>query len=114
MDGRLLQARLAELPLFTWNYRAQNPAIRHLGPMAQDFRAAFSLGEDEKHISTVDADGVAVDGIGNATLGDVYFGRREEIFRQRKEQNQATLDRLSQANLAWARYPTRDGLGTEL
>jgi hypothetical protein len=28
--------------------------------MAQDFRAAFGLGEDEKHISTVDAEGVAL------------------------------------------------------
>jgi hypothetical protein len=28
--------------------------------MAQDFYAAFKVGEDEKHISTVDADGVAL------------------------------------------------------
>jgi hypothetical protein len=28
--------------------------------MAQDFRAAFGLGEDDKHIATVDADGVAL------------------------------------------------------
>ena len=28
--------------------------------MAQEFRAAFGLGVDDKHISTVDADGVAL------------------------------------------------------
>ncbi len=28
--------------------------------MAQDFHAAFGVGEDERHISTVDADGVAL------------------------------------------------------
>jgi hypothetical protein len=28
--------------------------------MSQDFRAAFGLGEDDKHISTVDAEGVAL------------------------------------------------------
>lgn len=28
--------------------------------MAQDFRAAFDLGDDDKHIATVDADGVAL------------------------------------------------------
>ncbi len=28
--------------------------------MAQDFRAAFGLGEDEKHISTLDEGGVAL------------------------------------------------------
>ena len=31
-----------------------------MGPTAQDFYAAFGLGEDERHISTVDADGVAL------------------------------------------------------
>jgi len=28
--------------------------------MAQDFHTAFSVGEDDKHIATVDADGVAL------------------------------------------------------
>jgi trimeric autotransporter adhesin len=28
--------------------------------MAQDFHAAFDLGTDERHIATVDADGVAL------------------------------------------------------
>ena len=32
----------------------------HLGPMAQDFHAAFAVGQDDKHISMVDADGVAL------------------------------------------------------
>ena len=59
VDGQALLARLNAIPLLTWNYKAQDPSIRHLGPMAQDFRAAFELGEDEKHISTVDVDGVA-------------------------------------------------------
>jgi hypothetical protein len=52
--------KLCGLPLATWNYRSQDKSIRHLGPMAQDFHAAFQLGEDEKHITTVDADGVAL------------------------------------------------------
>ncbi len=43
-----------------WSYREQGIGVRHLGPMAQDFRAAFGLGEDEKHISAVDEEGVAL------------------------------------------------------
>jgi len=35
-----------------------NASNRHIGPMAQDFYAAFKLGTDDKHIATVDADGV--------------------------------------------------------
>ncbi len=53
-------ARVSELPLSTWSYIAQGEGIRHMGPMAQDFRAAFGLGESDTSISTIDADGVAL------------------------------------------------------
>ena len=51
--------KVAALPLSTWNYKA-DPDSRHVGPMAQDFRALFGLGHDDKSIATVDADGVAL------------------------------------------------------
>ncbi len=60
VEGQSLLARLNEIPIETWNYKTQDDSIRHLGPMAQDFRAAFGLGSDDKHITTVDADGVAL------------------------------------------------------
>ena len=60
VDSQGLLARLAALPIATWNYKAQPDSVRHVGPMAQDFHAAFGLGEDDKHISTVDAEGVAL------------------------------------------------------
>ena len=51
--------KVAALPLSSWNYKT-DAATRHLGPMAQDFYAAFNIGPDDKHIATVDADGVAL------------------------------------------------------
>jgi hypothetical protein len=51
---------LVNMRIETWSYRSQDSSIRHIGPSAQDFSAAFGVGEDEKHISTVDADGVAL------------------------------------------------------
>ena len=33
---------------------------RHIGPMAQDFHAAFHVGEDNLHIHAIDANGVAL------------------------------------------------------
>ncbi|MFH1624356.1 MAG: tail fiber domain-containing protein [Pseudomonadota bacterium] len=60
VDTLGLLARLAEIPLSTWNYKSQSNSIRHIGPMAQDFYAAFQIGEDDKHINTIDADGVAL------------------------------------------------------
>jgi len=52
-------ARVAALPIHQWNFKADSDTI-HLGPMAQDFYAAFRVGPDDKHIATVDADGVAL------------------------------------------------------
>jgi hypothetical protein len=60
VDPREVLDRVAKLPIQTWNMKTQAPSIRHIGPMAQDFHAAFGVGEDDRHISTVDADGVAL------------------------------------------------------
>jgi hypothetical protein len=60
VDPAAILARVATLPIETWSYKAQKPAIRHIGPMAQDFAAAFSVGEDDRHIHSVDASGVAL------------------------------------------------------
>jgi len=51
--------KVVALPLSSWNYKADT-TTRHVGPMAQDFYAAFNVGPDDKHIATVDADGVAL------------------------------------------------------
>jgi hypothetical protein len=59
-DPQEILAKVAALPVATWNYKSQAPSIRHIGPMAQDFHAAFGVGEDEKHITTIDEEGVAL------------------------------------------------------
>lgn len=60
VDGERLLVALSAIPVSTWNYKAQDPSIRHIGPMSQDFYDAFGVGEDDKFISSVDADGVAL------------------------------------------------------
>jgi hypothetical protein len=59
VNAREVLDKVARLPISEWQYKTQADA-RHIGPMAQDFHAAFSVGSDEKHIATVDADGVAL------------------------------------------------------
>jgi len=59
VDGREVLLKVASLPIQTWNFK-DNTAIRHMGPMAQDFYSAFGLGQDDKTISTIDLDGVAL------------------------------------------------------
>jgi hypothetical protein len=59
VDAQAVLAKVAQLPIDEWSYKAED-GQRHLGPVAQDFYAAFALGADDKHISTVDEGGVAL------------------------------------------------------
>jgi len=52
--------RVRALPITTWNYTSDDPAVRHIGPMAQDFAAAFGTGADDRHIHPMDGQGVAL------------------------------------------------------
>jgi hypothetical protein len=64
LNPRDVLAKVAALPITEWQYKAEkdkdSAAARHIGPMAQDFSAAFALGHDEKHISVIDEGGVAL------------------------------------------------------
>ena len=56
-DPELFLRGIAGMNIQSWRYKAQTSDIRHVGPTAQDFRAAFGLGTNDTTISTVDADG---------------------------------------------------------
>ena len=60
VDARSVLDKLAALPVREWRYTNESAGVKHLGPVAQDFQAAFGLGTDDKTIGTVDADGVAL------------------------------------------------------
>ena len=91
VDGRAVLERLVALPLATWNYKAQDDSIRHMGPMAQDFHAAFGLGVSNKLIDTIDPDGVALAAIQG--LHVLVQERDAEIaeLRERLERLEASL-----------------------
>ena len=63
IDGQEILDRLATMPITTWNYKTDDATIRHMGPTAQDFYAAFGLGKDDRHIAPLDANGVALAGV---------------------------------------------------
>ncbi len=91
VDTRDVLDKLLAMPISTWNLKSQDPSIRHIGAMSQDFRAAFGLGETELGINTIDADGVALAAIQglNAKLEATVAEQREQIAALRRE-----LDRL--------------------
>jgi hypothetical protein len=58
-DGQAILDTLASLPVHEYNLKSQDPSIRHVGLVAQDF-ATFGYGESDKAINMQDADGVAM------------------------------------------------------
>jgi hypothetical protein len=75
--------RVAALSILTWNYRSQPRSIRHIGPMAQDFRKAFGLGEDDRHIATIDSEGVAL-----AAIQELYHLVQQKDARIQEQREQ--------------------------
>jgi Chaperone of endosialidase len=59
VDEQGILEQVACLPISNWNFKA-DATTRHIGPMAQDFYAAFNVGTDDKHIATIDESGVAL------------------------------------------------------
>lgn len=60
VDRQKVLERLATMPISTWNYKNEDPSLRHIGPMAQDFNTIFGVGRDGEHIQFIDANGVAL------------------------------------------------------
>ena len=76
VDGRTILNRLSGIAIQTWNYKSEGAGVRHIGPMAQDFHAAFAVGTDDKHINTVDEGGVAL-----AAIQELY---RENLAKEKQ------------------------------
>ena len=76
----ILQAVMA-MPIYEWQYKELDR--RHIGPMAQDFHAAFGLGEDDITIASIDADGVALAAI--KALHQQNNSQQSEIDALRQE-----------------------------
>ena len=73
VNGLSVLEKVAALPISKWSYKSDSPSIRHMGPMSEDFHAAFGLGKDDKGLTTIATSGVALAAIqglieANATL----------------------------------------------
>ena len=61
VDTVAVLEKLAAIPIERWNYQWEKDSdVPHLGPMAQDFKGAFYPGRDDKTISMLEFDGVAL------------------------------------------------------
>ena len=89
-------ARVASLPISTWSYDDE-PGVRHMGPMAQDFAAAFELGADDRHIHVIDMNGVSTAAIQALHTRTERLARENEELRQENQELRAAVARIEAA-----------------
>ncbi len=111
VDPQEILNRLAGIPVSTWNYKEQDDGIRHMGPMAQDFYAAFGLGLGDKTIDTIDPDGVALAAIQG--LNQKLAERDRELAELRAESDARIASQAKEmAQLRLELSELREALGT--
>src|SRR5262249_16387613 len=101
--------KVSALPISEWRYKVDGKGIKHLGPMAQDFHAAFGLNApDNPHIATIDESGVAlaaIQGLNQKVEGGI---ERAETRIERLETENADLKkRLSEIEAFLGRTTTK-------
>lgn len=92
--GDDILTRIRRVPVSTWSYVAEGRQVRHIGPFAEDFHAAFGVGTDDKSIGLLDIDGVNFAGVKaldeRATRQDAEI----QALRARNAELEARLARL--------------------
>ena len=90
-DNSKILDRVAELPIAEWSYKANDPSIRHIGPMAEDFHSVFGFGTDGQHLAPGDMAGVAL-----ASIQSLNRRLQEETAKRAEleKENQDLAQRL--------------------
>jgi hypothetical protein len=83
VNGYTVLETVAALPVSTWRYLWEPEDVRHLGPMAQDWHAAFGFNRDDTTIPVVDGLGVCLVSI--------------QALNRRIDQLTAEVDRLRES-----------------
>jgi hypothetical protein len=97
VDPQGVLAKVASLPISTWHYKGDAEGVKHMGPMAQDFAAAFGLGADERHLAPVDVGGVALAAIQALNAALTQKDAQLQALEQQNLELAARLAALEQA-----------------
>jgi hypothetical protein len=87
IDVENILQRVAALPMSEWQYKGEQIDGRHIGPMAQDWQAAFHLNDNDLGINSADFDGInlaAIQALEKRTrrLHDEHLAITRELKRQ--------------------------------
>ncbi|HYE16726.1 MAG TPA: tail fiber domain-containing protein [Pyrinomonadaceae bacterium] len=95
VSGEDILSRMRKVPVSSWNYITEGQQVRHLGPMAEDFHAAFKLGTDEKSIGVLDIAGVSFAAIKALDERTAELQQKTEEVEQLREKVNTLEQRLA-------------------
>jgi hypothetical protein len=101
LDDNSVLAKVAALPVSEWSYLSEH-GVRHVGPMAQDFYAAFHVGADDRHITSIDEDGVALAAIKALHAENRNLQAQNRSLREHVARDDTRLDVLERKVAAMA------------
>ncbi|MEW5744394.1 MAG: tail fiber domain-containing protein [Nitrospirota bacterium] len=82
--------KINKLDITRWNYKTEGSEVKHIGPMAEDFREVFGVGESDKNIALIDEAGIALAGVKGLiervkVQEDIITSQKDEISGLKKE-----------------------------
>jgi hypothetical protein len=83
IDGTELLSKISQMSITRWNYKSDDKSITHIGPMAQDFKRLFEVGNDSTTISSLDPSGVALAGVQELTKQNQELMKKIEMLEKR-------------------------------
>jgi hypothetical protein len=85
VDGEWVLRKIRNIPITKWNYKRTDTNDKYIGPMAQDFYAAFHLGgTDSLGINTICIDGINMKGV--------------QALEKRTSEMQVEIDKIRRQN----------------
>jgi hypothetical protein len=96
LDGEDVLLRLRQVPVTMWRYRDEvDRSVRHIGPMAQDWRSAFDLTADGTIINMSDFDGVNLAAIQALERRTAALNQENAELRRRLDELETLIRKLS-------------------
>jgi hypothetical protein len=96
LDGETVLQKVAGMPIETWTLKTER-GVRHVGPMAQDFYAAFGFGTSDKTIGLLDEAGLTLKAVQALERRTRVLQEQLDAKTSEVESLRARLERLEKA-----------------
>lgn len=94
VDGESVLVTLRSVPVNSWNYIAEGAGVRHVGPMAEEFHAAFGLGTGNTTIGVQDLTGITLAAVKALEERTVELRQKSLELEQKSEEVDALRAQL--------------------